>query len=186
MVHLSHSKKMRFMPTAEGLYHYTAEYATSLEWTLVQTVQSKMEGCTNSKLAVAASARKPQNTMMHPMTVDMMAKAKKQLANCPIMRADASAAKDTCGPNIGMLKGQSVRRGMPSPSPLLQMDQVPAHIMEMHKHVVLSADIFFMNKLAFLTTMSQKMRFVAVEHLVNRQALHVAKKIEAVLKLHQH
>jgi len=48
---------------------------------------------------------------------------------------------------------------------------------------VLSTDIFFVNKQAFLLTMSRELRFLAVAHLVDRQADATLKKLNAATKL---
>jgi len=101
------------------------------------------------------------------------------LRNCPIIRADIAAAEDILGPNLGSLKGKTVRRkGAHVPS---LVADVPYQIIKMYRNVTLCFDIMFVNKIAFLVTVSRHIRFGTTERLLSRQADVVAKALISVI-----
>ncbi len=67
------------------------------------------------------------------------------LHNCPISIADIAAAEDIFGPNLGSLKGKTVRRSQ-GHVPSLVVD-VPYHIIKLYQDVLLLFDIMFVTKL---------------------------------------
>ena len=61
------------------------------------------------------------------------------------------------------------------------MADVPYDIIKMYKDVTLSFDIMFVNKLAFVVTVSRHIRFGTTEHVTTRQADVVGKALVGVL-----
>ena len=47
---------------------------------------------------------------------------------------------------------------------------IPKDFILLHKKVVLVADIMFVNNVAFLVTLSRKIKFLTVEHIKSRSA----------------
>lgn len=185
VVHLGQGEAMAFMPTDKGLYRHvvTLEKRTQ-EWTMVHTVKSRAEGHTSREVTLALAARKLQNIMMFPATHELMDKGIKHLMNCPVTKGDINAAESIFGPNIGSLKGKMVRKNMSFP--LLQPDNILPEIWDKCQSVPLATDIFFVNKMGFLITMSCGIQFVTVEHLTNRKATHVANWLAAMIRLYKH
>jgi hypothetical protein len=90
------------------------------------------------------------------------------------------AAEDIFGPNMGSLKGKTVpRKNMHVPS---LVADVPHDIVKMHRDVAPCFDIMFVNKIAFLVTVSPNLRFGTTEHLPSRNAGVVGKALVTVLK----
>ncbi len=85
------------------------------------------------------------------------------MLNCPISRADIAAPEDIFGPNLGSLKGKTVQCKNDH-VPSLVVD-IPYHTIKMFKDVSLSFDIMFVNKVAFLVTLSSNLRFGTIEQL---------------------
>ena len=53
--------------------------------------------------------------------------------------------------------------------------KVPKELLNLHKDVFLSVDIFFVNKIAFFLTLSRKICFTSVNHLANRKVPQIFK-----------
>jgi len=76
-----------------------------------------------------------------------------QVAKCPITAANINYAEQIYGPSMPMLKGKTVRH---APQPVTpNYVAVPPEILSANQHIIISGDIFFINKFPFLTTISQ-------------------------------
>ena len=69
------------------------------------------------------------------------------LRNCPINRGDIRAAEDIFGPNLGALKGKTPARRSTVVSG--GRDGVPPDILDRHRDLVVSIDIFFSTRYHF-------------------------------------
>ena len=101
------------------------------------------------------------------------------LWNSPINRADIRAAEDIFGPNLGALKGKTPARRSTVVSG--GRDGFPPNILDRHCDLVVSIDIFFINKIPFLLTTSRNLHFGTVEAITNRQVTTVLKAIQQML-----
>ena len=133
----------------------------------VSTVAGKSLNYTKRTYKRALLARKLQNIMMRPSSRKYMDVVVDYLRDCPVTKADIQAAEDIFGPNLGSLKGKTVRR--PNDHVEAGVDAVPAEILELYGRVTLAIDIMFINKVAFFITMSRELRFGTVEALSNRR-----------------
>ena len=71
---------------------------------------------------------------------------------------DIEIAVKVWGPNISVLKGKTVRS---QPGPVkLDLFQIPKEIRDLHKQATLSIDIFYVNKIPFLVTLSRVLCFM--------------------------
>ena len=103
------------------------------------------------------------------------------LKNCPVTKGDAAVALDIFGRNLGSVKGKTPRSAaehVPA-----GIDPVPPEILEVHRHVTLSIDIMYVNKIPFLTTISQNLRFGTVESLPDRRVSTITSKLRSVVRL---
>ena len=89
------------------------------------------------------------------------------IPNCPITRRDAVIAHAIFGPDIGSLKGKTVRHSSVPIVPIL--NDLPWETMSQYRDVTLTADIFFVNKIMFFVTRSRHIHFSTVETIANRQ-----------------
>jgi hypothetical protein len=85
------------------------------------------------------------------------------LQNCPITKTDILAAEDIFGPNLGSLKGKTVRHN--TPHMRAETHEMLCKIMSIHHDVTLCADIMFVNQIPFLVTISRNVKFGTVEVL---------------------
>ena len=90
-----------------------------------------------------------------------------QIMECPITVQDAKIVYRIWGLNIAKLKGKMTWK---TPT-LVELDivQILKEIRELHHHVSLSVDIFFVNNIPFLITLSRNIRFTTVTHLADRR-----------------
>ncbi len=66
-------------------------------------------------------------------------------------------AEDILGPNIGSLKGKTMRwKGEHVPT---QRHDIPIEIIQKHREVLLCIDVMLMNKIPFLMTMCRDIKF---------------------------
>ena len=85
-----------------------------------------------------------------------------QIQECPVSYEDAGVAEKIWGPNIAALKGKTTRS---TPEPVKSdIVAIPTTIRELHRIVTMSIDVFFMNKIPFLLTLSRKICFSTVTH----------------------
>ena len=84
-----------------------------------------------------------------------------QIVDCPVMVQDAKIAYRIWGPNIAELKGKATQKTPTSVE--LDIVQIPKEIRALHHCVSLSVDIFFVNNIPFLITLSSKVCCDAVQ-----------------------
>ena len=107
---------------------------------------------------------------------------KNLIANCPVTREDVMAAEDIFGPNLGSLKGKTVRR---PPLPIEQMvTAVPQDILSKHNRVVIAADIVYVNEVPLLLSISHHLKFGTVTHLKSRSVKQIAAAIRQTRDLY--
>jgi hypothetical protein len=89
-----------------------------------------------------------------------------KIKDCPVTVQEIYVAREIWGKNIAALKGKTTRRkSIPVARDYVKL---PMELMKLHKDVFLTTDIFFVNKIPFFLTLSQKICFTAVNHLVDR------------------
>jgi hypothetical protein len=150
----------------------------------IVTVADKRDKYTVRSYRQAVLARRIQDTIGRPSTRDYVKIVEGgMLQNCPVSRADIVAAEDIFGPNLGSLKGKTVRRDNDRVKSLVA--DVPFDIIKAHKDVTLCFDIMFVNKIAFLVTVSRSLRFGTTERLPSRQADIVGKCLSNVISMYR-
>jgi hypothetical protein len=106
-----------------------------------------------------------------------------QLANCPISKDDVLAAEDIFGKSIGALKGKTVWKKPNTVSGTLIA--LPAGITEKYRSVTLAFDIMFVNKVAFLVTVSRDVQFGTADWLASRRETDVLRALKEVVDLYK-
>jgi hypothetical protein len=105
------------------------------------------------------------------------------LPNCPVNREDIIAAEDIFGPEIGSLKGKTVR----TKSPKVEEERlgIPASILSKYREATICADIMHVNGTPFLITVSKHIHFGTVEAIPSRRLSDIWKAVKGVVKLYQ-
>lgn len=153
-----------FSQSERGLY-----YMSTKDVALVNTVEDNRSRYNNRDYSRAVYARKLQSIIGRPNTRRCMSIVERNLLpNCPITRQDIAAAEDIFGPDVGSLKGKTVRR--PTPHATTKLMDVPLQLLKQYRDVTLAGDIMFVNRIPFFVTVSHHLRFRTAEMLANQRA----------------
>eukprot|EP00978_Attheya_sp_CCMP212_P004566 scaffold9975_cov51-Attheya_sp.AAC.2 len=143
-VHKPDGEVRVFSESKCGLYFMDAS-ASETENLFVNTV----ERIARRDYSQAVLARKIQKTIGHPSTRTFINIVEnKLLKNCPITTRDIKIAEEIFGPDVGILKGKTVRRS--TERVVIGTVDIPLSIMTHYRDIVLGGDILFVNKLPFL------------------------------------
>lgn len=175
----SDGTKRVFRASDTGLYYFDAAPEAHA---FITTVAQNKDKYTNRDYNRALLARKIQQRIGRPGTRYYINLVDNNLIpNIPITRKDIIAAEDIFGPDVGSLKGKTVRR---SPISVESYDvNIPPSIMETYRNVTLAADIMFINKICFFMTISRNIKFYTAEMITNQKMptiLHAIKQLKAI------
>jgi hypothetical protein len=96
-----------------------------------------------------------------------------QIKDCPLTIQDIDVALKIWGKHIVSFKGKTTRSKMNQAE--RDYVKVPKELLKLHKEVFMTTDIFFVNKIPFFLTLSHNICFTAVNHLVDRNVMHIFK-----------
>ncbi len=104
------------------------------------------------------------------------------LTNCPITVRDVDNANRIFGPDLANLRGKMTRTKMECVR--VEYVQIPWDFVQLHKYVMLVADVMFVNGLPFLVTSLRGLSLVTIEHLPSRTAKRLAQTLERVFRIY--
>ena len=170
-------KVSRFIRSPKGL-HWLDSRTNSMsskqeqEGTLlVNTVADNKSRYTVDAYRRALATRKIQHIIGIPSDKSLRRYLKAGLLpNCPLQPEDVTAAADILGKSEVALRGKTVRDS-PQKITYSSIVSVPVPIMQKYKHVVLSADFMFVNKVPFLNTCSAGIRFITTRQIAPKGPL---------------
>ena len=104
------------------------------------------------------------------------------ILNFPVTLDDIERASKIYGANIVALKGKTVRtKSEPFISDYIA---VPEYVLQANRNVTFSADIMFVNKIPFFTTVSRDIKFTTVERIETRTVKQLAESTNKVRALY--
>jgi hypothetical protein len=156
---------MEFRMHKCGLHYYDPRIKKHIAF--VNTVSENKEGFTKRQINNAELARTLYKTLSYPSMKDFKwVIQSNQIKVFPVTVQDIDVARKIWGKNIAALKGKTTRsKSIPVARDYVK---VPTELMKLHKEVLLTTDIFFVNKIPFFLTLSRKICFTAVNHLADR------------------
>jgi hypothetical protein len=173
---------MEFRMHHSGLHFYDPR---DTEFAFINTVSRNMEGFTKRQIQRAEVARTLYATLSYPSWKDFAWIIRSnQIKDCPVTVADVDVAFKIWGKNVAALKGKTTRT---KPLPVAtDFVKIPKEILDLHRDVSLTADIFFVNKIPFFLTLSRNICFTAVNHLPNRTVPAILKAFNEIYQYYLH
>ena len=168
---------MEFRMHNSGLHYYNPREHWHIAF--INTVSGNKEGFTKRQIKGTEAAQTLYMTLGYPSMKDFKwVLCSNQIKDCPVTPQDAETAFKIWGKNITVLKGKTT---CSKPNPVTKdLVKVPTKLLNLHKEVFLTADIFFMNKIPFFLMMSWKLCFTAVNHLMNRTVPEIFKAFKEI------
>ena len=115
----------------------------------------------------AILARRAQSLVAHPPDEEFkQLVSTKSLVNSGVRPESITHARTLFGPNRPRLMGASTREKPTQVEP--EFTKIPRDFYVLHRFVVLTADLMFVNGFPFLVTQSRNIRLLTVELLPNR------------------
>jgi hypothetical protein len=174
-----------FIQADSGLFYSIMDEKEPEQGTaLINTVDDNKSKYSKHDYMQAVLARKIQATIGRPSTADFIRIVDDRLLpNCPITKEDIMAAEHIFGPDLGAIKGKTVRIGprkVRIPSVV-----VPNEILARYHKITLCGDIMFVNKIPFFITISRNIKFGTVEMIMNRQQKTILGAVTQVCQLYK-
>jgi hypothetical protein len=150
----------------------------------VQTVCGNYERHTKRDVLQAKEARRAQAMIGNPSKGDFESMVRGNLIkNCPIMTINITNARTIFGPDLASIRGKTVGQ---TPLPVVaDYVAVPFSLVEQNKVVTMAAGVFFVDGMAFLITMSCRIKFITVEHVPVQTATNLSKHLTQVLQVYE-
>ena len=97
---------------------------------------------------------------------------------------DVNVTLNIWGKSIVALKGKTTRR---KPNTVARDSvKIPKDLLKLHKKVFLTVDILFVNKIPFILTLSRKICFTVMNHLVNRMVPQIFVAFKEIYQYYMH
>ena len=187
---------IKFERTADDLYAFvpSEEYRRSIAESknmkpdgvnlLVSSVSENKKGYTQRQFENAKRAR----TLYHAVGCPTLENFKSILnqniiQNCPVTVEDVNIAESIFGPDMGTLKGKTVRRK----PPIVKSDlvEIPPELKEKHQGVTLCVDLMHVNGLPMLTAIDKAVRYRSTCSLNDRTADEICKELRKIIKFYK-
>jgi len=165
-VHKENGKILRFKEASRRLYYFDTKDRDETETLLITTVEGNKNKLSARHVLQATHARALQRVIGRPSTADFIRYvATNAIPECPITVQDIKNAEFIWGPDIGSLKGKTVRGS--SPQVKLEATSIPVEIMQQYQHVTLSVDIMKVAGILFMMSIAKHIKFGSAGKLDN-------------------
>ena len=159
-------------------YHHTGNHQLSM----VNTMKQNEKGYSKRQIQATKATRTLQSAVGFPSTANLKAIiAFNQVVNCPVTVDDVEHTEKIYGPSIPFLKGKNMYQ---APIPVISnYITVPPKILIKNHDVILAGDIFFVNQVLFLATISENIKLTTAQYLKDHKAstiLSVISKVQAL------
>ena len=160
---------MEFRMNKSGLHYYDPR---NKHFAFVDTVSGNKEGYTQRQVKDSEVATTLYYKLCYPSWKEFKWVIRNnQIKQRPVTVEDVDVALKIWGKKIVAIKVKTTRS---KPNTVARDSvKIPMDLLKLHKEVFLTLDIFFVNKIAFLLTLSRKIYFTAVNHLTNRTVLQI-------------
>ena len=137
---------------------------------MIATVEGNTQGFTPREIRGARTAQKLYDIVGRPSYKDFKTMIRfSAIKNCPVQVQDVKNAWKIYGPSVERLRGRMVRQ---TPAAIVEdYDRIPipTAITEALENLSMCGDIFFVDGVIFLMTITKKLGFTMIERLPNRK-----------------
>jgi hypothetical protein len=149
----------------------------------VRIVRQCYEGYTKREVQDAITARKAQAMIGLPTDAQFLEMVRSNtIKNCPIKPTHIANALTIFGPSTAGVRRKTVCR---KPEQVeAEAGRIPDNFHCLQKFVILTANVMFVNGIAFLTTLSQKLRLATAEELPTRTVTQLSNSLTKIVKLY--
>ena len=162
-VHKPNGSVRRFECTKDGIYCCDMRSTSKQKFMFnITTVEGQEQQYSALDVSRAKEARKLQDTMGFISERDLLHMIDNNLIiGSKVRRRDVIIANDIYGANVNSLKGKTVRKTEKHVREDATMD-VPPYIMDRYSKISLSADIMYVNGVAFFVAISRHIKHISV------------------------
>lgn len=147
---------VKFRPCSKGLHYLDLSQEGNSELLcsqVVPTVHGNFDGYSKQDIIGAIKARKLQSMIGGPGLADYTGMVReKMIVDCPIDHIDIKNAHTIFGPDLAGIRGRTVRRRPEHVE--VWVVAIPWDFLALHRFIILTADIIFVNGIPFLLTCS--------------------------------
>ena len=198
-VFLPEGRKMKFKECEVGLYYFNVnddlehskhnnineevkDYSQGVN--LLSTVAENKSLFSRREIQGAKTARILQQSLGWPSTTTYKSYVKNNLIrNCGITADDIKRSLKIYGTPVPLLKGKMTNIGPVSNN--TDVTHVPPDIIKYHRHIQLYMDFFYINKMPFLHTKSNKLNYLTVAPTKSRSKETIINEIQGVIKMYK-
>ena len=181
---------IKFIRSPRGLYYHDVRWGNKqpaapppkiYATTLIQTVAENSTYFTPADIQKANLAKRIYEMVGRPSSRNFYNLIKyKMIQDCPVTIADVKIAQTIYGKDVYAIRGKTVRKTPQS----VQVDTlvpVPTSILTHYRKITLCVDLFYVDKIPFLGTISRKILFMTIEPLKNRKLTTIYTSVEKVV-----
>jgi hypothetical protein len=183
---------LEFTESSNGLFYYDAtpegyspNKTTSSAYSLLTTVAQNLRLYTHRQRRGIEQAQRLYQMIGRPSHATFLRMiTQHQIPNCPVTFDDAQNMVRAYGTDASALKGKTTRKIAPH---VASNQRIPldSTLLRAHNSVTLCIDIFFVDKMAFLLTVSRNIRFFTVTFLAHKtMETHILPKLRHIFALY--
>ena len=157
-------REVVFNVSTNGLYyHNTVDPAI----VLVNKVAENHKGFTCQEYEGAKAVRRALGLVGYPSErefINMV--SSNMILNCPVAPQDIKNTDNIFGPDVPSMKGKFVRRCLEAV--FYNYVNIPKEILSMDTGLEVFVGVMFVNNLAFLVSVSRRLKFTTIDYIPNR------------------
>jgi len=147
----------------------------------IPTIQANYDNFTQHDIQRATTARNLQAMIGNPSEKEFKHLVRNRfLPHCDITVRDITNARLIFGRDLPSLRGKTRRRRPRRVE--VNLVEIPRDFLNLYKNITITADVFFVNGIPFLLTLSRQVRFLTVQHVPHRSAGELANSLKLTLQ----
>jgi hypothetical protein len=191
IAHLPDGRVWNFVKSENGLYYYDTSDDTNFSnlqvtnYGFLATVEDNEKQYHRREVESAKKGGQVYALLNRPgRSVFERILSSNQLSNCPVTVEDAKRFFKIYGADVATLRGKTVKKKSPRASSCFP-SSLPPDLLVNHRDVTLCGDIFFVQGIPFLHTISRKIKFRTASRLSSRSKSDILTGFQEVFTLYK-